>query len=51
MTLSRLAMGLGLALLSMAYLRDALRSGERIEIALDTTAIHLFDPATTKAIV
>ena len=29
----------------------ALRSGERIEIALDTTAIHLFDPATTKAIV
>ena len=29
----------------------ALRSGERIEIALDTAAIHLFDPATTKAIV
>jgi multiple sugar transport system ATP-binding protein len=29
----------------------ALRNGDRLEIALDTAAIHLFDPATTKAIV
>jgi multiple sugar transport system ATP-binding protein len=29
----------------------ALRTGDRLEIALDTAAIHLFDPATTKAIV
>jgi multiple sugar transport system ATP-binding protein len=29
----------------------ALRSGDRLDIALDTAAIHLFDPATTKAIV
>ena len=29
----------------------ALANGERIEIALDTATIHLFDPATTKAIV
>jgi multiple sugar transport system ATP-binding protein len=28
-----------------------LRSGDRLDIAVDTTAIHLFDPATTKAIV
>jgi multiple sugar transport system ATP-binding protein len=27
-----------------------LRSGDRLDIALDTTAIHLFDPATTQAI-
>jgi multiple sugar transport system ATP-binding protein len=27
-----------------------LRSGERLDIALDTAAIHLFDPATTRAI-
>jgi multiple sugar transport system ATP-binding protein len=29
----------------------ALKSGDRLDIALDTAAIHLFDPATTKAIV
>jgi len=29
----------------------ALHSGDRLDIALDTAAIHLFDPATTKAIV
>jgi multiple sugar transport system ATP-binding protein len=29
----------------------ALRGGDRLDIALDTSAIHLFDPATTKAIV
>ncbi|MBI3707025.1 MAG: sn-glycerol-3-phosphate ABC transporter ATP-binding protein UgpC [Proteobacteria bacterium] len=29
----------------------ALRNGDRFDIAIDTTAIHLFDPATTKAIV
>jgi multiple sugar transport system ATP-binding protein len=29
----------------------ALRVGDRLDIALDTAAIHLFDPATTKAIV
>ena len=29
----------------------ALRNGDRLELALDTAAIHLFDPATTKAIV
>ena len=29
----------------------ALRSGDRLELSLDTTAIHLFDPTTTKAIV
>ena len=29
----------------------ALRNGDRLEISLDTTTIHLFDPATTKAIV
>jgi multiple sugar transport system ATP-binding protein len=29
----------------------SLRSGDRIDIALDTAAIHLFDTATTKAIV
>ena len=29
----------------------ALRSGDRLDIAVDTAAIHLFDPATTKAIV
>ena len=28
----------------------ALRRGERVRLALDTAAIHLFDPATTKAI-
>jgi multiple sugar transport system ATP-binding protein len=28
-----------------------LRSGDRVDIALDTAAIHLFDPASTKAIV
>jgi multiple sugar transport system ATP-binding protein len=28
-----------------------LRSGDRVEIGLDTAAIHLFDPVTTKAIV
>jgi hypothetical protein len=28
-----------------------LRSGDRFDIALDTAAIHLFDSATTKAIV
>ena len=28
----------------------ALRSGDRVELALDTAAIHLFDPATTRAI-
>ena len=29
----------------------SVRSGDRLAIALDTAAIHLFDPATTKAIV
>jgi ABC-type sugar transport system ATPase subunit len=29
----------------------ALRSGDRLDIELDTAAIHLFDPVTTKAIV
>jgi multiple sugar transport system ATP-binding protein len=29
----------------------ALRNGDRFDIAMDTTAMHLFDPATTKAIV
>jgi multiple sugar transport system ATP-binding protein len=29
----------------------ALRSGDRFDIALDAAAIHLFDSATTKAIV
>jgi multiple sugar transport system ATP-binding protein len=29
----------------------SLRRGDRLDIALDTAAIHLFDPATTKAIV
>jgi multiple sugar transport system ATP-binding protein len=29
----------------------ALRSGDRVDIALDTAAIHLFDSVTTKAIV
>ena len=29
----------------------ALRVGDNLDIALDTAAIHLFDPATTKAIV
>ncbi len=29
----------------------ALRVGDNLELALDTAAIHLFDPATTKAIV
>jgi multiple sugar transport system ATP-binding protein len=29
----------------------ALRSGDRFDIALDTAAVHLFDPVTTKAIV
>jgi len=29
----------------------ALNSGDRLDLALDTAAIHLFDPATTKAIV
>jgi multiple sugar transport system ATP-binding protein len=28
----------------------ALRSGDRVDLALDTAAIHLFDPATTRAI-
>jgi multiple sugar transport system ATP-binding protein len=28
-----------------------LRSGDRVDIVLDTAAIHLFDPVTTKAIV
>jgi ABC-type sugar transport system ATPase subunit len=28
----------------------ALRRGDRLELALDTAALHLFDPATTKAI-
>jgi multiple sugar transport system ATP-binding protein len=28
-----------------------LRSGDRVDIALDTAAIHLFDPVTTRAIV
>ena len=28
-----------------------LRSGDRFDIALDTAAIHVFDSATTKAIV
>ncbi len=28
----------------------ALRRGDRIDLALDTAALHLFDPATTKAI-
>jgi multiple sugar transport system ATP-binding protein len=28
-----------------------LRSGDRVDIALDTATIHLFDPVTTKAIV
>ena len=28
-----------------------LRSGDRLEVCLDTAAIHLFDPATTEAIV
>jgi len=27
-----------------------LRRGDRVELALDTTAVHLFDPATTRAI-
>jgi multiple sugar transport system ATP-binding protein len=29
----------------------ASKSGDRIDIALDSSAVHLFDPATTKAIV
>ena len=29
----------------------ALRSGDRLEVSLDTAAIHLFDPVTTDAIV
>jgi multiple sugar transport system ATP-binding protein len=29
----------------------ALRAGDRVEIALDTAAVHLFDPVTTQAIV
>jgi multiple sugar transport system ATP-binding protein len=29
----------------------ALRTGDRFDIALDTSAVHLFDPSTTKAIV
>jgi multiple sugar transport system ATP-binding protein len=29
----------------------ALRTGDRVDIALDTAAVHLFDPVTTKAIV
>jgi multiple sugar transport system ATP-binding protein len=29
----------------------ALRNGDRLEVALDTAAMHLFDPTTTKAIV
>ncbi len=29
----------------------ALRSGSRLDVALDTAAIHLFDPGTTKAII
>jgi multiple sugar transport system ATP-binding protein len=29
----------------------SLRSGDRVEIAVDTTTIHLFDPDTTKAII
>jgi multiple sugar transport system ATP-binding protein len=29
----------------------ALRVGDNLDIALDTAAIHLFDPRTTKAIV
>ena len=28
-----------------------LRTGDRFDVALDTAAIHLFDPATTKTIV
>ena len=28
----------------------ALRRGDRLPLALDTAAIHLFDPATTRAI-
>jgi multiple sugar transport system ATP-binding protein len=28
-----------------------LKNGDHLDIALDTAAIHLFDPATTKAIV
>jgi len=28
----------------------ALRRGDRLDLALDTAALHLFDPATTKAI-
>jgi multiple sugar transport system ATP-binding protein len=27
-----------------------LRNGDRLDIALDTAAIHLFDPSTTQAI-
>ena len=35
-----------------AYRADtALRRGDRLDLALDTATIHLFDPATTKAIV
>ena len=29
----------------------ALKSGDRLDIALDIAALHLFDPGTTKAIV
>jgi multiple sugar transport system ATP-binding protein len=28
----------------------ALRRGDQLRLALDTAAVHLFDPATTKAI-
>ncbi len=28
----------------------ALRRGDRLDLALDTATLHLFDPATTKAI-
>jgi multiple sugar transport system ATP-binding protein len=29
----------------------SLRIGDRFDVAMDTSAVHLFDPVTTKAIV
>ena len=43
--------GSGAELIARIGRDTALRRGNRLDLALDTATIHLFDPATTKAIV
>ncbi len=43
--------GSGAELIARIGRDTALRRGDRLDLALDTATIHLFDPATTKAIV